>query len=117
MLARTADNLFWLARYMERADFIARMIEATLRLEYLPRGGIAASGGEWESALEAELDDLAAPVRMSLRRLDGVLRPRKRPAKSGPNSPPTADPICAASRPARPFSLSEDCCPRSDPTP
>jgi uncharacterized alpha-E superfamily protein len=53
MLARTADNLFWLARYMERADFIARMIEATLRLEYLPRGGIAASGGEWESALEA----------------------------------------------------------------
>ena len=37
MLARTADNLFWLARYMERADFIARTIEATLRLEYLPR--------------------------------------------------------------------------------
>ena len=31
MLARTADNLFWLARYMERADFIARTIEATLR--------------------------------------------------------------------------------------
>jgi uncharacterized alpha-E superfamily protein len=36
MLARTADNLFWLARSMERADFIARTIEATLRLEYLP---------------------------------------------------------------------------------
>ena len=40
MLARTADNLFWLARSMERADFIARTIEATLRLEYLPRGGV-----------------------------------------------------------------------------
>ena len=37
MLARTADNLFWLARTMERADFIARTIEATLRLEYLPK--------------------------------------------------------------------------------
>ncbi len=31
MLARTADNLFWLARSMERADFIARTIEATLK--------------------------------------------------------------------------------------
>ncbi len=29
MLARTADNLFWLARSMERADYIARTIEAT----------------------------------------------------------------------------------------
>ena len=37
MLARTADNLFWLARSMERADYIARTIEATLRLEYLPQ--------------------------------------------------------------------------------
>jgi uncharacterized alpha-E superfamily protein len=32
MLARTADNLFWLARSMERADFIARLIDATVRL-------------------------------------------------------------------------------------
>ncbi len=52
MLARTADNLFWLARYMERADFIARTIEATLRLEYLPRAG-ADPHTEWFSALEA----------------------------------------------------------------
>ena len=36
MLARTADNLFWLARSMERADFTARTIEATLRLESCP---------------------------------------------------------------------------------
>ena len=52
MLARTADNLFWLARSMERADFIARTIEATLRLEYLPspdRDEMA----EWEGALNA----------------------------------------------------------------
>ncbi|MFA6205734.1 MAG: alpha-E domain-containing protein, partial [Methylocystis sp.] len=26
MLSRTADNLYWLARYMERADFLARAI-------------------------------------------------------------------------------------------
>ena len=53
MLARTADSLFWLARYMERADFIARTIEATLRLEYLPRGGAQETETEWTSALEA----------------------------------------------------------------
>ena len=53
MLARTADNLFWLARQMERADFIARMIEATLRLEYLPRSGVEEPAVEWEGALNA----------------------------------------------------------------
>ncbi len=53
MLARTADNLFWLARYMERADFIARTIEATLRLEYLPRTGVDDPHAEWEGALNA----------------------------------------------------------------
>ena len=53
MLARTADNLFWLARSMERADFTARMIEATLRLEYLPRSGIDDPAVEWAGALNA----------------------------------------------------------------
>jgi uncharacterized alpha-E superfamily protein len=52
MLARTADNLFWLARSMERADFIARTIEATLRLEYLPKSE-GDKTAEWESALNA----------------------------------------------------------------
>ena len=53
MLARTADNIFWLARSMERADFIARMIEATLRLEYLPRSGVDDPAVEWAGALNA----------------------------------------------------------------
>ncbi len=53
MLARTADNLFWLARSMERADFTARMIEATLRLEYLPRSGVEDPAVEWAGALNA----------------------------------------------------------------
>ncbi len=52
MLARTADNLFWLARSMERADFTARTIEATLRLEVLPRSG-EQNMIEWESALSS----------------------------------------------------------------
>src|ERR1700722_3449555 len=52
MLARTPDNLFWLARSMERADFTARTIEATLRLEILPKSG-PEDMAEWEGALSS----------------------------------------------------------------
>lgn len=51
MLSRTADNLFWLSRYVERAECLARILEATQRLASLP----SAYGGktnEWESAVE-----------------------------------------------------------------
>ncbi len=57
MLARTADAIFWLSRYMERADFLARIIQATQRLAGLPTvyalDGNARQGTEWDSALEA----------------------------------------------------------------
>ena len=50
MLSRTADNLYWLARYVERAEYLARILEATQRLTALPiaYGG---SSNEWESAV------------------------------------------------------------------
>jgi len=49
MLSRTASSLYWLGRYFERADFIARLVEATVRLDVLssqPAGEAA-----WASAL------------------------------------------------------------------
>jgi uncharacterized alpha-E superfamily protein len=52
MLSRTADSLFWLARYVERADFLARIIKATQRLATLP-ASYSGTGTEWESALES----------------------------------------------------------------
>jgi uncharacterized alpha-E superfamily protein len=50
MLSRTADNLYWLARYVERAEYLARILEATQRLTALPiaYGG---SSNEWESTV------------------------------------------------------------------
>ena len=52
MLARSADNLFWVARYIERADFSARMIDAALRLAALPKA-YGGDGTEWISPLAA----------------------------------------------------------------
>lgn len=52
MLSRTADHLYWLARYIERADFLARIVEATQRLATLP-AQYSGTGTEWESALES----------------------------------------------------------------
>ena len=49
MLSRTASSLYWIGRYVERADFTARLIEATVRLDALssrPAGAAA-----WKSAL------------------------------------------------------------------
>ena len=41
MLSRTAGDLFWTGRYVERADFIARLTDATLRLAAFLRGRLA----------------------------------------------------------------------------
>ena len=50
MLSRTAESLYWTGRYMERADFLARILEAALRLAALPaRDGAAATA--WASAI------------------------------------------------------------------
>jgi uncharacterized alpha-E superfamily protein len=49
MLSRTASALYWIGRYVERAEFTARLIEATIRLDALsarPAGQAA-----WDSAL------------------------------------------------------------------
>ena len=50
MLSRTAENLFWLARYVERAEYLARTIDATLRVTALPAAYVGKTN-EWDSAL------------------------------------------------------------------
>ncbi|MEO5772959.1 MAG: alpha-E domain-containing protein [Sphingomicrobium sp.] len=50
MLSRTAANLYWIGRYMERAEFTTRLIHATLRLSSLSYGAHATTAA-WESAL------------------------------------------------------------------
>lgn len=50
MLARTADNLFWMARYTERAQNIARMVEVASRLAMTPSAGDG-HREQWRSTL------------------------------------------------------------------
>src|SRR4051812_17223034 len=50
MLSRTAANLYWIGRYMERAEFASRLVEATIRLSSL--GDHAESDQAWRSALK-----------------------------------------------------------------
>ncbi|MCE4222554.1 alpha-E domain-containing protein [Methylobacterium sp. C25] len=56
MLSRTADNLYWLSRYAERADFVARILDAAHRLAALPSSYGGRASNEWASALESTGD-------------------------------------------------------------
>jgi uncharacterized alpha-E superfamily protein len=50
MLSRTADHLFWMARYMERAENTARLLDVNYQTALLPQSSEAAMAG-WRGLL------------------------------------------------------------------
>ena len=64
MLSRVAENLYWMARYIERAEDTARLLSVNTHLmldlpRHLPLGwaplllaGLAGAGYAWAAALE-----------------------------------------------------------------
>lgn len=52
MLSRTAEGLFWLGRYVERAGNLARLLEAGRRFDQMS-SGVDAPSNEWEAILIA----------------------------------------------------------------
>ena len=50
MLSITADHLFWMSRYMERAENTARMLNVSYETSLLPQSAAAAQAG-WEGIL------------------------------------------------------------------
>ena len=52
MLSRTADNLYWIGRYIERAEMMARLLEVGARIALLPSVGHGYRN-EWDSLLRA----------------------------------------------------------------
>ena len=58
MLSRTADHLFWMARYMERAENTARMLDVNYQTSMLPQSADMALQG-WSGLLS--ISELTAP--------------------------------------------------------
>jgi len=52
MLSRTADNLFWLSRFLERAETAARLLQVGARITLLPNTGHG-NRNEWDALLRA----------------------------------------------------------------
>lgn len=58
MLSRTADNLFWMCRYIERAENTARMLDVNLQMSLLPQDAQTREGS-WLGVLRiSELQGL-----------------------------------------------------------
>ncbi|WP_142848017.1 alpha-E domain-containing protein [Telmatospirillum sp. J64-1] len=59
MLGRAADNLFWMARYVERAENIARLLQVSCESALLPSRGEEKRRQDWEAPLwmTGALDD------------------------------------------------------------
>jgi uncharacterized alpha-E superfamily protein len=56
MLSRTADHMYWMSRYIERAESLARLVDAHYRMSLLPHSGetLAQSLGSTMAALQME---------------------------------------------------------------
>jgi uncharacterized alpha-E superfamily protein len=72
MLSRTADHLFWMARYTERAENTARMLDANYQLALLPQSDEYAALG-WRAMLSiSELADIYAAAHPSMTSRDVI---------------------------------------------
>ncbi|MGN6233456.1 MAG: alpha-E domain-containing protein [Trinickia sp.] len=72
MLSRTADHLFWMARYTERAENTARMLDANYQLALVPQSDEYAALG-WRAMLSiSELAGLYAAAHPSMASRDVI---------------------------------------------
>ena len=85
MLSRVAENLFWMSRYLERAENVARLLDIGLYLE-LDAGGRAG-------------DDGSAPVEIALNIL--ACREAFRSAHHGRRSAPPSSSSSPSTGPTR----------------
>ncbi|MET0137532.1 MAG: alpha-E domain-containing protein [Sphingobium sp.] len=69
MLSRTAENLFWMARYMERAEATARLLTMGQRMAILPG---AHHRDEWRSVIRATGSGAVFPPNVPVTETDAV---------------------------------------------
>jgi uncharacterized alpha-E superfamily protein len=68
MLSRTADHLFWMARYMERAENTARMLDVHYQMSMLPQSAEETEQG-WRGVLG--ITELTQPFDAGYAQCDG----------------------------------------------
>ena len=70
MLSRTAENLFLSARYIERADSLARLLEVGYRISLIPNTERGYTN-EWESILETSgiKDEYLKNIKLFLKKI------------------------------------------------
>ena len=54
MLSRTAADLYWMSRYLERAENLARMLEVSYSLSLMPQAGRGDGHAELSMSLLAK---------------------------------------------------------------
>lgn len=72
MLSRTADNLFWMARHIERAENTARILDVARRSSLLPLGTEGAEAYLWYAPLNITGCAARYETRYGLARADAV---------------------------------------------
>ncbi|SDH16495.1 alpha-E domain-containing protein [Propionivibrio dicarboxylicus] len=73
MLSRTADHLYWMSRYTERAENLARLLDVTYQMSLVPKP-LAAENQNWGAILALNSLDEAFFARYDEANAENVLR-------------------------------------------
>jgi len=77
MLSRTADHLFWMSRYMERAENTARMLDVNYQTSLLPQSAAVTEQG-WRGLLS--ISELSGDYATRYGEMDFMLRDERNPS-------------------------------------
>src|SRR5512145_1281566 len=73
MLSRTADHLFWMSRYVERAENIARLLDVTWQMSLVPQS-LEAANQNWNAIIALNSLEEAYAKKYSEVNAENVLR-------------------------------------------
>ncbi|RIX46784.1 MAG: alpha-E domain-containing protein [Rhodocyclales bacterium GT-UBC] len=73
MLSRTADHLFWMSRYIERAENLARLLDVTWQMSMVPQSEEAANQN-WRAIITLNSLDEAFSAKYDTVNAENVLR-------------------------------------------
>jgi len=73
MLSRTADHLFWMSRYIERAENLARLLDVTWQMSMVPQSEEAANQN-WRAIITLNSLDEAFAAKYDTVNAENVLR-------------------------------------------